>query len=64
MVILKVASILWMLAWFLICFKSMVRSVTNQGLDPFAGILTLGTVWFLVGVCPILIIRFGWSLIK
>lgn len=64
MVVFKVFSILWMLVWFAIIFKSMVTSVTKQGLDPFAGILALGTVWFLVGVCPILIIRFGWGLIK
>lgn len=60
---IKLICILWMLAWFFIIFKSMVRSV-NGGLDPFAGILAMFTVWFLVGVCPVLIIKFGMGFLK
>lgn len=60
---LKLACIMWMLFWFFVVLKSTVRSV-NGGLDPFAGLLAMLTVWFLVGMCPVLIIKFGMGLMK
>lgn len=60
---LKLSCIIWMLFWFVVIFKSMVKSV-NSGLDPFAGIMAMFTVWFLIGLFPVLIIKFGMGFLK
>lgn len=59
----KLFGIAWMLGWFFVLFKIFVNN-TNEGRDPFAGILATGLIWVLVGLCPILIVKLGWWLIS
>ncbi|RKQ38370.1 hypothetical protein D8M09_17345 [Enterobacter sp. R1(2018)] len=63
MLIAKIVGIAWMLTWFFILVKAMSRNVSN-GLDPFAAIAATTTVWFIIGMCPVLIVKFGWTYIK
>lgn len=63
MIIAKLIGTSWMLIWFFIIFKSMVKAV-NNGLDPFAAIFSLAFVWGIIGFLPIAIIKFGWGFIK
>lgn len=62
MILLKCFGIAWMLSWFFLLFKIIVRQV-NNGADLFGSIFALIFVWFLIGFLPIAIIKFGWSYI-
>ncbi len=63
MIFAKLFGIAWMLSWFFIIFKIFVKN-TNEGRDPFSGLLATALVWVLVGLCPILIVKLGWWLIS
>lgn len=53
---MKYIAAVWMLAWFVILFRFTVLNV-NRGLEPFAAIMALVTVWALIGLVPVLIVK-------
>ncbi|EOS94734.1 hypothetical protein SY86_18645 [Erwinia tracheiphila] len=63
MLIAKIIGTVWMLAWFLFLFKIIVKKV-NEGLDPFGMIFSLVLTWLLIGLAPVVIVKFGWGFIR
>lgn len=60
MIFAKCFAIAWMLGWFLSLFRSTVKAV-NGGSEPIASFMALFIAWFLVGVIPVLIVKYGWK---
>lgn len=58
---MKYIAAVWMITWFVILFRSTVLSV-NRGIEPFAAIMALGTVWVLIGLVPVLIVKLAVAL--
>ncbi|MEL5655634.1 hypothetical protein PTT65_04265 [Serratia ureilytica] len=63
MILIKLVGIAWMLAWFFIIFKIVVKHI-NAGSSVSGSLFALAMVWLLVGFLPVLIAKFGWNYIS
>lgn len=63
LILAKVIGVFWMLLWFVIVLQAFMRGVT-EGKDVFGYFLASVSMWLLVAVAPIAIIKFGWNYIR
>lgn len=63
LILAKIIGVLWMLLWFVIVLQAFVRGVI-EGKDALGYLLASVSMWLLVAVAPIAIIKFGWNYIR
>lgn len=64
MIFFKCLAVGWMLAWFFVLFKLYVRGVASGERDAFTSLYATVFMWLLIGLIPVLIVKFGWDFIR